>query len=346
MADLNFACSHCNQTIACDELWSGHEIQCPTCHGTLMVPAAQAPAAPQPAPGRTRLAANAQTPAQTGNRNIPIRNLAAPPPKKKNPLVGVLYGTIVIAALGAGVYYGYNWYTGRQEQQAQAADQGSTKPAPAPATDPAGGGAAPGATESVTPASPTPPKPPVWTLEVAKAKIPEGIVNGAVSGTNFVAEAARVDPVGAAHVLRFFQGQMTSPDREVLVYLYLKPGEKIGGQSLTISNQMKGASVPQVAKRWRVGNQPAPSLKTFNNGYAMKLELGQAGEDSTLPGKIFLALPDPEKTVVAGVFKATVAQVDPNAQAAQIQPQVPVAPTQPSGVGNPAFDRRYGTGRR
>ena len=38
MADMKFACSHCGQDIECDELWSGHEIQCPTCQGQLVVP--------------------------------------------------------------------------------------------------------------------------------------------------------------------------------------------------------------------------------------------------------------------------------------------------------------------
>jgi hypothetical protein len=180
---------------------------------------------------------------------------------------------------------------------------------------------------------------------VASAKIPEGPVNGSVSGTNFLAEAARVDPVGAAHVLRFLQGQPNSPDREVLVYLYLKPGEKLGGQSLTISNQMRGAGVPQVAKRWKVSPQYAPSLKSFANGYAMKLELGKAADDGNMPGKIFLALPDAEKTVVAGVFTATVAQADPNAQAAQMQYQTPATPAPQGGPDRSAMERRYGIRR-
>src|ERR1019366_7636134 len=38
MADMKFNCSHCGQDIECDELWSGHEIQCPTCQGQLVVP--------------------------------------------------------------------------------------------------------------------------------------------------------------------------------------------------------------------------------------------------------------------------------------------------------------------
>ena len=134
-----------------------------------------------------------------------------------------------------------------------------------------------------------------------------------ISGTNFVAETVRLDPVGAAQVLRLVQGQILSPDRELLVYLHLKPGEKLGGQTLTISKDMTGSAVPQVAKRWKPNPKFAPQVKSFYNGYAMKLELGQVA-DNFIPGKIFVALPDTDQTVVGGTFKAAVAVIDPNAQ--------------------------------
>src|SRR5260370_41513486 len=91
---------------------------------------------------------------------------------------------------------------------------------------------------------------------------------------------------------------------------------------------MMGFGVPQVAKRWKPNPKFAPQLKSFYNGYAMKLELGQVA-DNSIPGKIFLALPDPEQTVVAGVFKATVAGIDPNPQP---QPSVAARPTPPRGI--------------
>ena len=46
MADIKFTCPHCQQGIQCDQLWCGHEINCPTCQGAIMVPqTATAPAA-------------------------------------------------------------------------------------------------------------------------------------------------------------------------------------------------------------------------------------------------------------------------------------------------------------
>jgi hypothetical protein len=140
---------------------------------------------------------------------------------------------------------------------------------------------------------------------------------------------------------------MVSPDRELLVYLHLKPGEKLGGQSLSISQDMTGSAVPQVTKRWKPSAKFAPQLKSFRTGYAMKVELGQVAENM-IPGKIFVALPDPEQTVVAGTFKASVGVIDPNAQVqATAAMGVPASAAAEDAAARQAaqeaFQRRYGT---
>src|SRR5436305_6886189 len=121
MADIKFACPHCSQHITCDELWGGHQLECPSCKNPLTVPAkpgpANAPAAsqppPRPAAPTPRLAINAahSAPASPGaaQRTIPIRNLTPPPAKKRSPLVTYGIAALVLAALGAGVYFGYPW---------------------------------------------------------------------------------------------------------------------------------------------------------------------------------------------------------------------------------------------
>ncbi len=189
--------------------------------------------------------------------------------------------------------------------------------------------------------------PAVWTLDLDQAKIPEGRVNGMISGTTFVAETARVDALGAAQVLRLFQGTALSPDREILVYLNLKAGEKLSGHTWAISKEMKGAGVPQVIKRWKANPGLPLVVKPFASGYAMKLELGE-GADGAISGKIFVALPDPEQSVVAGVFNATTSLLGaiPAAAPAAVVPAA-VAPAAPApGVPAPATgmppSRRYG----
>lgn len=145
--------------------------------------------------------------------------------------------------------------------------------------------------------------PAVYTLEADAAKIPEGRVNGMVAGTNFVLDVARLDRIGTAYVLSLRQGTNVSPDKELLVYLHLGPGEKISGHTWTITKDMKDKTVPQVAKRWKVNPKFAPQQKNFANGYALKLEFGKI-EYEEVSGKIFIALPDPEQSVAAGMFKA------------------------------------------
>ena len=113
MADMKFSCSHCGQQIECDELWSGHEIQCPTCQGQLVVP-------PKPeAPPHANLAsAKPNQPRLSIGHSRDQRSAAPPPPppqmatlqqqlnqaklaKKGNPMKWVIVGAVVLV-VGVG----------------------------------------------------------------------------------------------------------------------------------------------------------------------------------------------------------------------------------------------------
>ncbi|HEX4343096.1 MAG TPA: hypothetical protein VH255_06880, partial [Verrucomicrobiae bacterium] len=54
---------------------------------------------------------------------------------------------------------------------------------------------------------------------------------------------------------------------------------------------------------WKATPQSALQSKSFPSGYAMQIQFG-AIANGQLTGKIYLALPDPEKTVIAGIFNA------------------------------------------
>jgi hypothetical protein len=308
MADLKFTCSHCKQDIECDELWSGHQIECPTCKKEITVP-------PKPdAPPHATLAA-----AKPGQARLSIgqsrdqRSAAPPPPspqeimiqqklaqakagKKGNPMKWVKIGVGVVA-FGVGAYFGYGYFTEWQAKRAEAAKQAAAASQAA---------AAAAAAES---APPPPPKelpvlPVVWTLDLDKAKIPEGKVNGTISGTNFVPEIVRLDKTGTTYLLRLLQGAPASPDLAYMLYLRLNAGESFAGHTWTVSQEQKDKTLPQVVKLWKPNPKFAAKQKSFSSGYAMKLELGKL-DNGVIPGKIFLALPDPEQSVVAGVFKAS-----------------------------------------
>jgi hypothetical protein len=227
--------------------------------------------------------------------------------KKGNPMKWVTISVVVIV-FGVGGYFGYGYFSEWQAKRAEAAKLAS---APQPATN-----AAP-----AEPAPPPPPKelpllPAVWTLDVAQAKIPEGRANGAISGTNFVVETARLDKVGTAYLLRLLQGAPASPDLGFMIYLHPNAGESVTGHTFTVSQELKERNMPQVVKLWKTNPRYAATQKSFSSGYAMKLELGQI-DNGVIPGKIFLALPDTEQSVVAGVFKADTSLADaPGAVAA------------------------------
>jgi hypothetical protein len=210
--------------------------------------------------------------------------------KKGNPMKWVGAGAVLVI-LGVGGYLAYGPVSAWWAKRSEAAKQAS---APPPVTN-------------AVPAEPPPPPkelpvlPAVWTLDVDTAKIPEGKANGTLGGTNFMVETAVCVP----QLLRLSEGAAAAPDRELQIFLRLNAGDSLTGRTWTVNPQdPAGKSVPQVVKRWKANPRSATQSKTFSSGYAMKLELGDV-EANMITGKIFLALPDPEKSVVAGVFKAT-----------------------------------------
>jgi hypothetical protein len=372
MANITFNCPHCNQAVQCDDQWGGQQIQCPLCQGGIIVPQAAptasgstgtqkntlVPDVPTSATPKLSFQQNAQQPAAP--RSVPIRKLAAPPPKKKNRLVTIGIWVGVAAALGAGVYFGWplvRQYQEKLNEKTRAAEKDSdggqvghiadlnsvldaTDPSnvrldklakrrkaggPGEAPTPmAGDDAAPGAEPGRQAAA----VPPTYTLDVTEAKFPDGAVNGSIAGKKFLPDNTRVDLVGAVPVLRLIQGVPTSPDREIMVYLRVKPGEMLANQGWTVaSDQKAGSDVPLVYKRWQAAPGAPAAMKAFSSGYAMKLQLDKFA-DGAVSGKIFLALPDTEKSVVGGAFKATVAI--PEGAAAALAPAAAATPAQPA----------------
>jgi hypothetical protein len=340
MADFKFSCPHCSTVIECDELWCGREIQCPSCQKEFAVP--QKPAGGIHASfavaksGQSKLSIGASQAHQSSAPKaiapqaaaLEQQLKAAKAGQKGNAMKWVTAG-IVVVVLGAGGYFGYGYYTKWQDKKAEAARLAA---APPPATN-----AAPAEPEPAPPPPPAPVIPVVWTLDVDHARIPEAKANGTISGTNFLVETAVCSP----QYLGLYEGAIRSPDAAVVVYLNLRPGESLTNRSFTVSPDKRDPGVRTVAKLWKTNPHSPPHNNPFSSGYALKLDFGDA-VSNTISGKIFLALPDTEQTVVAGQFKAFTAM--PAAPSATMAAQPAAPPPRPMAA-RPADDSRYGKKR-
>jgi hypothetical protein len=140
--------------------------------------------------------------------------------------------------------------------------------------------------------------PAVWTLNLAGAAFPGWNAGGKIHGRAFVCDRAILQ--GATLILR--QGTNQPADLALNVALPPEQGGEWSRKSLNIlPDQTNGT--PRVTLRWRDGQQQVN--EPFANGYAMKLEFGQAA-GGRMPGKIYLCLPDVSQSCVAGTFNAEI----------------------------------------
>ncbi len=352
MAEISFLCPQCNQKITCDELWGGHEMQCPGCQAAFIVPQAAAAAEPPPPPAPIPPAIppassggagfSSRPSQQVARTSKPVyRQVAKEKPKSEvgKTIVAII---VVLIALGVLAYFLMPYINKKQNELNQKADEAAQNSdggqvghianlyevldategamgggtisssrdrayVPSRRSRGGAGDAADAADEPAEKALPV--IPPTWTLDVLTAQIPQGRANGSIAGTNMVVDFARLDMAGTTPVLTLRHGTNASPDRELLIYLRVKPGDKVAGGSWAVSKDMKGPLVPKVTKRWKPNPKYAATKKDFDTGYAMRLEFGQISWGE-VTGKIFVALPDTEQSVVAGIFTATTSLPD------------------------------------
>jgi len=79
---------------------------------------------------------------------------------------------------------------------------------------------------------------------------------------------------------------------------------KLSGRTFTVPKREFGGN-PHIWMKWKDEGENSPKQRCFMDRYAMRLEFGKLS-GSTLPGKIYLCVPDMEKSFIAGTFEAQV----------------------------------------
>ncbi len=135
-----------------------------------------------------------------------------------------------------------------------------------------------------------------WTLDLAGAEIPSTPAQGRVHGRPFTVE--RVSLQGGWLKLR--QGRDFIADMEFGVVLFENDVNRLASRTFTMPGEQR--MTPHIWVNWKEEGTVMPKQTSFTQQYAMRLEFGPIS-NGRLPGKIYLCVPDAEKSFVRGVFE-------------------------------------------
>ncbi len=144
-----------------------------------------------------------------------------------------------------------------------------------------------------------------WTLDLAKAEIPDTLAAGRLHGATFKLE--RVEAMGP--MLRLRQGAGFFPDREFEIFLPDAGGSlaKMSNQTVVVDPDDTQAFKPHVTKRWMEPGSNLPESLSVQK-CALRLEFGELN-GGRLPARIYLCLADRQKSFVRGKFVINLQQM-------------------------------------
>jgi hypothetical protein len=114
--------------------------------------------------------------------------------------------------------------------------------------------------------------------------------------------------VSLGGTLNLRQGAAWPPDLGLTLHLFAQQAEDLAGKSVEITPD-RTPPMPKITLRWKDAQGQAQN-RTFPSGYAMKVSFGQP-TNGKLPGKLYIALPDEEKSFAAGTFQAEIRKANP-----------------------------------
>ena len=279
MSEFKYACPVCGQHMMCDESQAGAVMDCPTCFQKIVAPQA-------PAPGAKFIL----TGSKFSEKKVTVQGFgqaaAAGEPPKKFPaalVVALIFGFMGVVA--AVIYWTTIIHPRRVASPPATTDVVNVSKA----------------TEQSAPRA----NDANWSLALGTNAIPDSPVAGRIHAQDFIVEHAtfrdgslmvRAGTKGPAEFVAFvnFGGAQA---------------ESLAGQTINVMPEADRAA--RVQLRWKdaVGEV---QRKDFTNGYAMRLEFG-ALANNRLPGKIYLCLPDAEKSYLLGSFNADARKPKPKA---------------------------------
>jgi hypothetical protein len=283
MSEFKFACPVCGQHITAASNASGTQLECPTCFQKIVVP--QAPASPDSKFILSASQANKPRPQSELPSDLqPIRS-----PRYRAILPGLILVLVLAAIVGAA----FHW----RDQILKVVNR--------PVTGPTNTGTN---LQTVAPKTVYPiPTNINWTMDVTNAALPDGTVSGNIHGSGFMCERATLQ--GGNLTLR--QGPRWPPDLGFTVALFAQQGEELSGKTVVVTSE-RLPPLPRVVLRWK-NEQDKAVTQTISNGYALKVIFGQAA-NNRMPGKIYIAFPDEEKSFAAGAFNAEIRKPAPPRQ--------------------------------
>jgi|ERR1051325_1069309 DNA-directed RNA polymerase subunit RPC12/RpoP len=292
MSEFKFACPVCGQHITADSSNSGGQISCPTCFQKIIVP--QAPASADPK--FILSAAQVGKPRPVGAANGEQLGTDPSAEHRKSLIATIALIVVVCAAGGATFAFRDKLFKSNREQ-----------------SDGAGKTAVAAAPPKVYPI----PTNVSWTMDLSGTSIPDATAAGIIHASGFFCERATLQ--GGHLTLR--QGRSWPPDLGITVELFAQQGEDLSGKTVEIPPD-RAPPLPKVILRWKDDQQKAAS-RNIIAGYALKVSFGTA-VNGRMPGKIYIGLPDENKSFVAGTFNAEIRKPTPP-KPKQPTPQKPAA---------------------
>lgn len=133
-----------------------------------------------------------------------------------------------------------------------------------------------------------------WTTDLKLMKPTDDPVAGRIMGADFKPEKIELLNTGLS---------LRSGKDTIHMFLFLKPGQGIEGK--TFEFEAKEEQVPgQPSIHFHIHSTKPLGVGSHSKGYAMRLEFGKE-KDGSIPGKLYLCLPDEKKSWIAGSFTLT-----------------------------------------